>query len=186
VAALLVERLTGEPYGEEIERRILKPLKLNHTSVPGHHPTLPRPHARGYEPVAVDGTVQITDVTDMDPSLDWAAGEMISTTADLDRFLAALLTGKLLSPRSVAEMRRTVEAEPGLFRYGLGLQEFTLPCPTGARTVVGHTGELVGYITVALYDSSGRRLVLALNPYEQEPSLESVLGIAVTAFCPQG
>lgn len=186
VAALLIERLTGRPYGEEIERRILRPLHLRHTSVPGHRATLPRPHARGYEPVTVDGEVRITDVTDMDPSLDWAAGEMVSTTADVDRFFDVLLTGRLLSPRSLAEMRRTVEAAPGLFRYGLGLQEFTLPCPTGPRTVVGHTGELVGYITVAMRDSSGRRLVLALNPYEQEPSVESVLGIAVTALCPQG
>jgi D-alanyl-D-alanine carboxypeptidase len=178
VAGLLIEKLTHHPYGEEVARRILRPLGLRHTSVPGHRASLPTPHAHGYEPLP-----EIVDATKMDPSLDWAAGEMISTTADLATFVEALLDGRLTSRATLAEMRRMNTAEAPLFRYGLGLQEFTIPCADGPTRVWGHTGQLIGYVTVALTDGKDRSLVLSLNPYEQDPAVEKVLAMGVTAFC---
>jgi D-alanyl-D-alanine carboxypeptidase len=182
VAGLLVEKLTGNPYGEEVTRRILRPLDLRHTSVPGHRSSLPNPHAHGYEPLPTNPPTFV-DATKMDPSLDWAAGEMISTTEDLATFVTALLAGRLTSPANLTEMRRMTDAVPSQFRYGLGLQEFTIPCADGPRPVWGHTGQLIGYITVALTDGEGKSLVLSLNPYEQDPPTEAVLPMAVTAFC---
>ncbi|MEJ2856014.1 MULTISPECIES: serine hydrolase domain-containing protein [unclassified Saccharothrix] len=181
VAGLLVEHLTGRPYGEEVRRRILHPLGLRHTSVPGHRASLPVPHAHGYELLRTDPPT-IVDATKMDPSLDWAAGEMVSTTQDLATFVTALLEGRLTSPEGLAEMRRTASADP-LFRYGLGLQEFTLPCPDGPRAVWGHTGQLIGYLTIALTDGEGRSLVLSLNPYEQDPPTTAVVPLGVAVFC---
>lgn len=181
VVGLLIEKLTGRTYGEEVERRILRPLKLTHTSVPGHRSSLPTPHAHGYEPLPTDPPTMV-DATKMDPSLDWAAGEMISTTTDLATFVTALLDGRLTSREGLAQMRQTTAAD-SLFRYGLGLQEFTLPCPGGPKPVWGHTGQLIGYITVALTDGTGRSLVLSMNPYEQDPPTEGVLPMAVSVFC---
>ncbi|MEV4159247.1 serine hydrolase domain-containing protein [Nonomuraea dietziae] len=97
-------------------RRILRPLGLRHTVVPGDRAGLPSPHAKGYEPLP-----DLVDATRMNPSLDWAAGEMISTAADLERFVSALLGGKLISKTSLQAMRTTVETGAG-FGYGLGLQ----------------------------------------------------------------
>lgn len=34
--------------------RILRPINLAHASVPGHRPSLPTPHAHGYEPLPTD------------------------------------------------------------------------------------------------------------------------------------
>ncbi|MFG1911930.1 serine hydrolase domain-containing protein [Kribbella sp. NPDC048928] len=39
IAGLLIEKITGRPYGTEIRRRILTPLQLTRTSVPGNRPT---------------------------------------------------------------------------------------------------------------------------------------------------
>jgi len=181
VAGLLIEKLTGRPYGEEVKRRILRPLDLRHTSVPGHRASLPAPHARGYEPLPTQPPT-IVDATRMDPSLDWAAGEMVSTTRDLATFVTALIEGRLTSRASLAEMRRMTSADP-LFRYGLGLQEFTLPCADGPKPVWGHTGQLIGYLTFALTDGQGRSLVLSLNPYEQDPPAAAVVAVGVAAFC---
>ncbi|MHA6624071.1 serine hydrolase domain-containing protein [Pseudonocardia sichuanensis] len=179
IAGLLVERLTGQPYGVAITDRILRPLKLNHTTVPGSDPHLPEPHVRAV--VEVDG-VGMVDVTEMDPSLDWAAGEMISTTSDLNRFLAALLGGELISGGALAAMRDTVDTGGQGFRYGLGLQEFDLPCGV---TVVGHGGELLGYLTYAMTTDSGRQLTLSYSPLERGGSTtETVVGLFATAFCP--
>lgn len=46
----------------------------------------------------------------MDTSWGWAAGAMVSTTADLARFYQALLDGQLLTPELLKQMRTTVDA----------------------------------------------------------------------------
>ncbi|MGW0807898.1 serine hydrolase domain-containing protein [Nonomuraea sp. NPDC002799] len=173
VLGLLVEKLTGNPYGEEVERRILRPLKLRHTVVPGNEAGVPSPHAKGYEPLP-----GLVDVTRMNPSLDWAAGEMISTAGDLEAFMSALLGGKLMSEPSLRAMRTTVETGAG-FGYGLGLQAYTLPC----GTVWGHSGELIGYLTFAFRSDSGKSLILSINPSTRNPSTAEVMNIAVKVFC---
>ncbi|WP_241564523.1 beta-lactamase family protein [Nonomuraea polychroma] len=43
VAGLLIEKLTGRPYGQEIKRRILRPYGLTQTIVPGDQPGLAAP-----------------------------------------------------------------------------------------------------------------------------------------------
>nr|BFE77774.1 hypothetical protein GCM10020093_003750 [Planobispora longispora] len=66
-----------------------------------------------------------------------AAGGLISTTGDVNRFLRALAGGKLLSPAMLEQMRATVpatpfeEAWPGV-RYGLGVM--SRPCRAAAST----------------------------------------------------
>ncbi len=46
--ALLIEELTGQPYGEAIKSRILRPLGLTRTLLPGDDPHLHGPQVRGY------------------------------------------------------------------------------------------------------------------------------------------
>lgn len=175
IAGLLIERLTGRPYGTEITRRILKPLRLKDTSVPGDRPGLPRPHARGY--TEVDG--RLVDATLMNPSLDWAAGEMISTAADLNAFFAALFGDRLLNPETLAQMRGYGEAGPPLFDYGLGLQRFHLPC---GRSVEGHSGQLIGYTTYSLHGTT-TRATLSYNPVPQTDPATTLVALFGTIYC---
>jgi hypothetical protein len=94
---------------------------------------------------------------------------MVSTAGGLDRFFRRLLAGELgrrMRPR-------------GDERYGLGLARFETPC----GPVVGHTGNLLGMITV-VWTRGDRLLVVAANAFpltpEQETKLQSLLE---TAFC---
>ncbi|MGI5285718.1 serine hydrolase domain-containing protein [Nonomuraea polychroma] len=176
VAGLLIEKLTGRPYGQEIKRRILRPYGLTQTIVPGDKPGLPAPHARGYE--ALPGG-DLVDATRMNPSLDWAAGEMLSTGRDLNRFLAALAGGRILSGSSLAAMR-TLETTDAGFGYGLGLQEYALPCGTKAW---GHSGELIGYLTFAFTSDRGRRMTLSLNPSRKRFTTSEIFAIATAVLC---
>jgi D-alanyl-D-alanine carboxypeptidase len=177
VAGLLVEKLTGMPYGDAVTERIVRPLRLNRTTVPGTDPTVPEPHAHGYTEVA--GT--LVDATEMNPSLDWAAGEMISTAGDLNRFLSALLGGELTSAAALTAMRDTVETGQ-MFRYGLGLQQYDLPC---GNTVLGHGGELLGFLTYAVASPDGdRQLTTSYNPLRSpEGTSEIVLGLFADGLC---
>ncbi|MBB6033260.1 serine hydrolase domain-containing protein [Phytomonospora endophytica] len=175
VAGVLVERLTGNTLADEIGARILDPLRMRHTSLPGDDPSVPEPHAHGY--TTVDGA--FVDATEQNPSLDWAAGEMISTTADLNRFFGALLGGRLTSPEALQAMRTTVPTGT-IFEYGLGLQEFALPCGT---TATGHGGQLLGYLTYSLRTDDGRVATLNYNPYERGATQEEITSILATALC---
>ncbi|MFH9860479.1 serine hydrolase [Streptomyces sp. NPDC017202] len=87
---LVVTQVTGRACATEAERRILDPLGPNGTSFPGSRPSLP-PHGRAH---GTDGS----DVTDLGPRVPGAAGEPVTTLADLNRFCSALPSGELLPP----------------------------------------------------------------------------------------
>lgn len=160
VAALLVERLTGRSYAQEIEDRVLAPLRLSATSLPGTDPTLPHPHLRGHDLGA--------DVAEHSPTIHGPAGEMISDLTDLDRFLVALAGGELLPAAQTEELFRLpgVPYVRGHAAYaGTGLDRLVLP--DGAE-VWGMAGLVHGSLTgmVATRDLR-RRLTYAVSPTER-------------------
>ncbi|WP_327089565.1 beta-lactamase family protein [Nonomuraea sp. NBC_01738] len=122
VALLLIEKVTGHSYAEEMRRRIIRPLKLSGTLVPGDRTRIPGPHAHGYYPYQDGGEWKAADVTRQNLSLLPGAGNMISTTQDLQTFISALQGGKLLPPRLLTQMRDPHPKSAGLFgSYGLGM-----------------------------------------------------------------
>ena len=75
---------------------------------------------------------------------------MVSTADDLTRFFHALLSGRLLPPALLAEMKTPVEIVPG-FGYGLGLEVSDSPC----GTLFGHGGGIMGYMNLVLNSEDG-------------------------------
>ncbi|RRQ85188.1 serine hydrolase domain-containing protein [Streptomyces griseofuscus] len=159
IAGMVIEKATGRSYANEITRRLIEPLRLTATSVPVGKTEVPRPGSRAYS--TFDGSVgEPYDVTDLDPSLAAASGAMISDSADLDSFYAALLGGRLLPARQSRELRTTVAiAEAPDVRYGLGLMDRRLSCGDHVWT---HTGDILGSTSVAATTPDGRH-TLALN-----------------------
>ena len=115
-----------------------------------------------------DGPARLVDVTEMDTSWAWAAGAMVSTTADLARFYQALLGGQLLAPELLKQMRTTVDAsQPGRgMRYGLGLEVLRHGCGT---ELWGHTGSLEGYGTTAFSTADADRQLVMVTNLQPEP-----------------
>lgn len=147
VLGLIVEKLTGHSYGAEIERRIIQPLQLRSTSVPGTNPFVRGPHARGYLPLDRG----LVDITEVNPSILNAAGEMISTTRDLNRFFQALLGGELLPADLMRELKTTAHES----QYGLGLISRSLPC----GDAWGKDGDAPGYSTWTFVGPDNHRSV---------------------------
>ncbi|MCE7000405.1 beta-lactamase family protein [Saccharothrix sp. S26] len=154
VAALLVEGVTGRSYAEELRRRILGPLGLRGTVVPGTRTGIPGPHAHAYYHYQDAGQWKTVDVTRQNPSLVFGAGDLISTTRDLRTFFAALNSGKLLPARLLAQMR-TPHPEVG---YGLGLFVETASC---GITVVRHNGSTIGSGALMYSTLDGRTTLTA-------------------------
>ncbi|WP_086562751.1 serine hydrolase domain-containing protein [Streptomyces africanus] len=160
LAARVIEKATGnDDYGDEIDRRIIAPLHLTSTSVPTTRVTLPRPGSRAYSKLARTDTGPTYDVTELNPRLAYGSGQMVSSSADLNRFYSALLRGRLLPPEQLKEMKTTVPSSRETSRYGLGLVDRKLDC--GVH-VWGHDGGIFGSNSDAVTTQDGRHS-LAVN-----------------------
>ncbi|UOB12892.1 beta-lactamase family protein [Streptomyces sp. HP-A2021] len=159
LAARVIEKATGNGYGEEIDRRIIAPLHLTSTSVPTTRVTLPRPSSRAYSKLAETDTGPTYDVTELNARLAYGSGQMVSSSADLNRFYSALLRGRLLPPEQLKKMKTTVPSSRETSRYGLGLVDRKLSC--GVH-VWGHDGGISGSNSDAVTTEDGRH-TLAVN-----------------------
>ncbi|MBC3991408.1 beta-lactamase family protein [Streptomyces sp. AC563] len=158
---MIIEKATGRPWGEEVRQRIVKPLGLRGTYAPGDDPYLRGPHAHIYQ--QFPGSRRLTDTTVRNMSWGDAAGALVTTERDLDRFYTALLTGDLLPAEQLGEMREVVpvsadfdQVMPGL-RYGLGLMRQPLACG-GDRW--GHGGDVEGGTVRTGFTADGKRGVV--------------------------
>ncbi|QIJ65225.1 serine hydrolase domain-containing protein [Streptomyces sp. JB150] len=174
LAALIIDQVTGRPYGEAVRDRITRPLDLAHTVVPGDDPYIHGRHVHGYLRMT-DGSLR--DITAYDPSSVRGEGDMISTTTDVDRMLAALFSGELLPPELLRLMFtlppkdvRMLDGSPA--RYSTGLQQATV----NGVTLWGKTGETYGYKNAAFSTlDQRRRFVLAYHPTTARDGQESQL-----------
>ncbi|TLS40445.1 beta-lactamase family protein [Streptomyces montanus] len=185
LAGMVIKAVTGRSWDQEVRSRIVRPLRLTRTYMPGDDPYLPRPHARNYQQFdqSGPGSGTMTDTTIAYLPFDGDAdGSIISTTADTNRFFSALLSGRLLAPAQLAEMRRTVDVPdapgdvPGE-RYGLGLGWTPLTCGGGYW---GHSGSGFGYLAWPATTPDGRTSVTVAvhsRPADEKTAVRQIRGI---------
>ncbi|MFE2069200.1 serine hydrolase domain-containing protein [Streptomyces sp. NPDC059467] len=125
VLGLLIEKVTGRSYADEATRLVLRPAGMRDTYFPGTDPRIRGPHNHGYQKVTkADGSTEFVDVTEWNQADRFAAGDMISTTADLERLLTALFRGRIVPPGPQLEEMFTVPANIEGATYSAGLQRF--------------------------------------------------------------
>ncbi|MFC9235355.1 serine hydrolase domain-containing protein [Streptomyces decoyicus] len=182
LAGLLIEKVTGRPLAEQITHRVIERIGLRHTYFPGvGEEGIREAHPEGY--YAAKPGKPLKNITEMDPSWGWAAGQVVSTPGDLNRLFTALSGGKLLKRAQLAEMRTTVPAGlwPGA-RYGLGVVSTPLSC---GGLMWGHGGDIPGYNTRTGVTDDGRAVTIAATadraPVKQGPA--DVLAAVDAALC---
>ena len=158
VLGMLIERVSQRPVGEQIDQRIIKRLGLSHTYFPGNGEKKIRgSHPQGYH---INGEGKLEDVTEMDASLPWAAGAMVSTPSELNTFFQAVFDGRLLTQASIDEMKKGVDTGSGGMVYGLGLFGTPLSC---GGTSWGHGGGAFGYKTHNAVGPDGTAVTVAVT-----------------------
>ncbi|AQW54352.1 serine hydrolase domain-containing protein [Streptomyces violaceusniger] len=172
LAGLIVTKVTGRGIGTEIKERIIQPLGLRNTSWPGDRTTLPEPDLRSY----VKRSGKLLDWTEWNVSAADASGALVSTGADVTAFFTALMSGKLLAPAQLAEMKRTVaDPEESGGRYGLGVERYE---STPGFVTWGHSGFMeTGHKLRNAVTDDGRRAVTLLIGSEEfkEEKVDSIL-----------
>ncbi|MFJ9772254.1 serine hydrolase domain-containing protein [Kitasatospora sp. NPDC101157] len=191
LAGLLIERVTGHSLKQEVTARILGPLHLRHTELTDGAPKMPEPHLTGYFPDDFDTP---TDVSEQGGNPE----SMVSTPADLDRFLRALLDGELLPPQQLHDLltlpRDTsgqllpyhgsgdcqLGPNKGKACYSVGL--LAIPLQDGT-TLWGKTGHDLGYSDGIFATADGRkRLVYSVGVGAGAPA--PALRLAAATFGP--
>ncbi|MGW7567565.1 serine hydrolase domain-containing protein [Streptomyces tendae] len=178
ILGLLIEKVTGRSYASEATRLVLRPAGMHHTYFPGTDPRIRGPHNRGYQAVeGPDGTTRLVDVTEWNQADRWAAGDMISTTADLERLLTKLFRGRIVPQPELEEMFTTPAGVTGADRSaGLECREI------GGQVFWGKSGSRYGYsAVVAGTRDLSRTLVYSVNSTDAKSAGPKPVADAIAA-----
>ncbi|MET8475176.1 serine hydrolase domain-containing protein [Streptomyces sp. NPDC006422] len=152
---LLVEKVTGGTFADAATRLVLRPAGMRHTYFPGTDRRIHGPHNRGYQ--LVDG--KFVDVTEWVQTDRTAAGDMISTTADLERLLTALFSARIVPEPQLKEMFTPPAGLPDATMTA-GLQRIKID----NHTYWGKSGSRYGYSTgMAATRNLSRTAVYSVN-----------------------
>lgn len=155
VVGLLVEAVTGRSYARALRERIFRPLGLRRTSYPTGF-RLSRPFVHGY---AVQPPMAPEDIsTQFSASGAGASGAIVSTPAELNRFMRAYARGRFFRRSARREQLRfrrgsSQPTGPGSNAAGLGIFRYRTRC----GTVYGHSGNFPGYTQFAAATEDGKR-----------------------------
>ena len=156
LAGMVVERVTKQEYGAYVREHVFKPLGMSSASL--CYARMIVPHlASGYE---LDGGA-LVNAAFMTWKLPFAGGAVCATASDLAKWQAALDSGRVLTPSSLALMRTpTTLADGTKIDYGLGTRLGSLD----GHRVLGHTGSGGGYRTVlASFPNDHLTIVVLIN-----------------------
>lgn len=145
IAACAVEKLTGLPFEQAVEERILKPLQMSSSTFAQPPPKSLRSRLVSHYPASSNVPKNFEYIA-IAP-----AGSLHASAEDMGRLLTAIMLGRsapaghLLSPKSFSEMLRLqkplVPHLPDGFGLGFLVREH------GGRQYIGHGGTTMAAIT---------------------------------------
>jgi D-alanyl-D-alanine carboxypeptidase len=171
---LVIEAVTGKKVDQELRERLFEPLALRSTSFPTGL-SVEEPFAHGYFGLPGGALIDLTSV--LSPSWSYAAGQIVSTAADVTTFFAALLKGRLL-PAPLLTQMKTGSAVSAV--YGLGLRTISTPC----GRAFGHDGDFFAWHNVVWSTAKGRRVaVVMVNIDTAHVPWSRVEAAGISALC---
>ncbi len=188
LAGMIVERVTGNRYYEELRRRFIEPLNLVHTAPADRRelPGLVAGYIRGDAPFGLPNKVMSDGVLVYNPRTEWTGGGLVTNPQDLARWAVLLYEGKAMRgdyldtlldavPKDVTEQKRF---GPGV-AYGLGVTLRETPF----GKAYGHRGWAPGYLSIFEYYPDHRIAVALqvneLNDHDMTGYLESLVAVLV-------
>jgi len=135
ILGYIIEKITGQTYQQNLGNRITSKIGLKNTDY-GKKTSINENESFSYN---YDGGWKLQPVTDM--SIPGGAGAIISTPTDLTKFIEALFGLKLVSEKSLTQMK--------LIKDGMGMGMFQIPFYT--KIGYGHNGGIDGFASNLAY-----------------------------------
>lgn len=170
LAGRVVEVVSHESYWHYVQTHLLDPAEMTHTFTVAEEEKLPN-MATGYD--REDG--KVTPAATISASVGWAAGFLVSTVDDLERWNRALRGGKIMTPADYASMSTPVKTTQGDAGYGLGL--FVDSVDDEPR--VGHTGGSLGFTTAGEFFPRQDLEIIAFTNFVARPEPAETITTAI-------
>jgi len=163
VAALIVQKVSGTPFWQFVETRILEPLHLTSAvDFDAKGPSAVQPV--GYMRY---GLGPLRPAIPTGPGWMYGAGELAMTASDLARWDISVIDRSLLAPASYAEMEKSVLLENGVTSdYGLGVDVGMM---SGHR-MIEHSGEVAGFTAENIVFPDDSAAVVVLTNQDAAPA----------------
>lgn len=167
----VIEVVSHETYQHYIQTHLLDPAGMMHTYTVADEARLPG-MAVGYD--RDHGTVEPGRT--INASVGWAAGFLVSSVDDLEKWDEALRHGKIVTPADYALMSTSVQTTAGGdVGYGLGL--FVDSVDDQPR--VGHTGGSLGFTTANEYFPQQDVQIIAYTNLKDDPEPGEMITTAI-------
>ncbi|MFL5468113.1 MAG: serine hydrolase domain-containing protein [Gemmatimonadaceae bacterium] len=184
---MIIEKVSGKPWGQFLRDRIFTPLGMTSTRVYSQFDIIPN-RAAGYNHF---GDVPVNGLIFTPAIMESAAGGLVSTVEDMAKWEIALEQGKILKASTLAQMAMPIKLkndsivqESDGTRYGLG---WDLPTWQGHR-VMAHGGDHVTGFTAIFarfIDDKVAVIVLTnLMPFDIRAVTIGVAGFYVPGLAP--
>jgi CubicO group peptidase (beta-lactamase class C family) len=160
ILGAIIEAVTGKPYAEVLQGKILDPVGMKNTGYDRPVPII-KNRASGYT-VTFDG---YENAEYLNMSLPYAAGALYSTVEDLYLWDQALYTDKLLS-RDMKEIMFAPHVAAGggaHYAYGWVVSKRTFPGTKEEVKIIAHGGGINGFSTFIERLPEDRSLVVILS-----------------------
>ena len=131
----IVEKITKKPFATVLKEKITAKIGLADTFYGG------KINAANNESFSYDFENGWKQTPETDMSVPGGAGAIVSTPTDLTKFIEALFSVKLVSPKSLDQMKTLTD------NYGMGMFQF----PVGSRKGYGHNGGIDGFNSMLVY-----------------------------------
>ncbi len=161
---LIIEKVTGKSYEENVREIIFKPLQMNHSLFDFKH-SLDTNIATGYQTLN-DSIQKEASAWRWDSTVSYAAGAIWSTTGDMYKWAQAIANKKILSAESWKAM-----LTPHLDKYGYGVYLDSL----FGKQSISHGGGIPGFIAyLSYYPAENVTIILLSNVGWFDESLNTI------------
>ena len=171
LAGRVIEVVSHETYEQYVQTHLLDRAGMKHTFTVADEARLPN-MAVGYD----RAHYKIERAPTISASVGWAAGFLVSTIDDLEKWNSALRYGKIVTPADYALMctsvKTTAQGDAG---YGLGL--FVDSVDEQPR--VGHTGGSLGFTTANEYFPQQDTQIIAFTNFASNPEPGETITTAI-------
>ncbi|MEO6327070.1 MAG: serine hydrolase [Thermoanaerobaculia bacterium] len=167
---MVLEQVSGKPYGTLLEERIFRPLKMTSTRV-NDRASIIKNRAAGY-------TLEQDKLQNPVPtrlSQAFGAGTLVSTVTDLALWDAALSSEKLLKASSLAQMwtpARLADGSEATYGFGWGVNA------VAKHRVLTHGGGISGFGADFLRFPDDKVTVIVLMNTDSAPPEKIAAGVA--------
>jgi CubicO group peptidase (beta-lactamase class C family) len=174
---LVVEKASAMSYEDYVENRLFEPLGMKRSMYCNSAENVER-RAHGYQ--VQNG--QIRRAPTNVHTWPFAAGSLCSTAGDLVIWLKALHGGKVLSPKSYAEMTTPSKLNDGTpLRYGMGIG---VGKDIRGLNFIGHGGGIAGFTSEATWYPDAQAAIVVLMNSNGNISPSAVAGELAAELLP--